>query len=79
MKLTHGYVMKHYQNGAQQVSKPRPYDDAEYYWAVVDNDDNFTVIKCGKVINIEVYEELTDISDFLEMINSTIKPRIVHN
>ena len=79
-KLNNGYYMAKYSDGAANITKSRPYDDAEYYYAVFKN-DQWLICKSGKVfkrIDEEDLESLNDIVDELEMVNAQIKPKIDH-
>lgn len=80
-ELMHGYIARK-QNGKISINKPRPYDDAEYYWALYDDvKQGWKIVFKGKVKNILLDEdnEIEDVVDLLEMLNSSIKPVIVHN
>lgn len=81
-ELRHGYIASK-TNGKLSINKPRPYDDAEYHWALWDDAKNgWKIVFKGKVIDIMYEDDLDDIdevADMLEMVNSGIEPRIVHN
>lgn len=81
-KLRHGYIAKK-TNGKISIDKPRPYDDAEYHWALWDDAKKcWKIVYNGKVIDI-MYEDdldgIDEVADMLEMVNSVIKPKMVHN
>lgn len=81
-ELRHGYIAKK-TRGQLSINKPRPYDDAEYHWALWDDaKKGWKIVFKGKVIDIMYEDDLDDIdevADMLEMVNSGIEPRIVHN
>lgn len=81
-ELRHGYIARKV-NGKLSINKPRPYDDAEYHWALWDDAKNgWKIMFKGKVIDIMYEDDLDDIdevADMLEMVNSGIEPIIVHN
>lgn len=80
-EFAHGYIGRK-TNGKLSINKPRPYDDAEYYWALYDYDKlGWKIVYKGKVKNILLDEdyEIDDVVDMLEMLNSSVEPKMVHN
>jgi len=75
-KLNHGY-----QISGNKICKSRPYDDASYYYAFQDLcKETWSVYKDGiKIKDIEDFDDLNDIADELEMVNSAIKAVMIHN
>ena len=71
-ELNHGYILRNC-----QVTKSRPYDDNEYYWAIKTATGKAQIIKSGKIVDEIAFEDVNEIADFLKMINSTISPIIV--
>ena len=82
-KLDDGYLMRKYSDGKMGINKPRPYDDAEYYYALYDSDNGqWMICKSGKVYKRIDEGDLDDLNDIVEeliMVNSGIKPKMVHN
>lgn len=79
--LGNWYYYAEYSNGAKQITKSRPYDDADYYYAIY-KDGKWLICKKGKVfktINEDDVDSLEDIAEELEMVNGGIAPKMVHN
>ena len=73
--LNHGYTLR-----GNQISKARPYDDASYYYAIATADaDVWSICKDGKLIFPMHCTSLNKIADLLQIKNSRIKSKIVHN
>lgn len=81
--LSHGYFLKEYSTGVKQITKPRPYDDAEYWWARYDEArKSWGICKssmCRKYISEDDIDSLDDVVEELEMLNSIISPKMIHN
>lgn len=80
-ELNYGYHCAQYSNGARQIDKARPYDDADYFYALFDK-GSWNICKNGRVlksISEMDIDDLNDIVDELEMLNSTISPRMMYN
>lgn len=66
-------------NGKLYPFKARPYDDADYYYAVSqDGGNSWIVAHCGKRIKT-VCCDFCGVVDTLEELNANIKPRMCHN
>lgn len=80
--IGYGYVAKKI-NGKLSINKPRPYDDAEYYWALYDdNKRGWKIIFKGKPVHIMLdsdIEDIDEVAEMLEMVNGPIQPRMMHN
>jgi len=76
MKLSHNYRLY-----KDSIDKSRPYDDADYYYAIKDkNSETWSIYRNGLLVKANLdYDTLDDIADELEMINSTIPPKMCHN
>jgi len=75
MKLTHGYELE-----GNKIDKARPYDDANYYYAItLDSSETWYICKNGKKIKEIEFDDISEISEELNMVNSTIKSIIIHN
>ena len=61
------------------INKPRPYDDASYYYGINGGNGVWKICKDGKVVDTIEVETLDDVAEHLQMINSAIKPRMCHN
>ena len=61
-----------------QIFKARPYDDAEYYWALTDDKLHWNIIYKGKKRYewVGIFEQIVD---ELENYNSKISAKIIHN
>jgi len=71
-----GYKLR-FSNG-YQVTKPRPYDDADYYWAAGEDYGHWEIIINGKV-HEEFLGEFADLVERLEELNAAIQPRMLHH
>jgi len=71
-----GYILRN-RNGMLYTSKPRPYDDADYFWARSEDERHWKVIRKGRVIRnfVGCFEMVVD---YLEYNNKSIKPIMVH-
>ena len=85
--LDNGYYYAEYSNGAKQITKSRPYDDADYYYALLKN-RKWLICKAGKIFKtideaefdqLDEIEFMNELVDELEMVNSVIKPKMMHN
>ena len=74
-----GYKLR-FSNGynGYQVTKPRPYDDAQYYWATSEDGVHWRIILGGKVQG-EFKGEFADLVERLEELNAAIQPRMLHH
>lgn len=80
-----GYKLNYYpkseeypmHNNLYQTFKPRPYDDAEYYWAYTYDKKNWKIIFKGKIIEqfSGTFEQVVDI---IEDKNKDIEQKIIH-
>lgn len=73
-----GYELHDRNDGKFQTSKARPYDDAEYYWALTNDKLHWNIIYKGKN-RYEWAGTFEQIVDELENYNSKISARIIHN
>ena len=79
------HTLRHYPKSDQHPNwdgkyipkKPRPYDDAEYWWAYSYDMLNWYVIFKGECRK-ELQGTFEEIVDLLEEINKNIKPKIYH-
>lgn len=85
--LNHGYFYAEYNSGAKQITKARPYDDADYYYALRRN-NKWLICKSGKIFKtidqdefdyLDEIDFMNKIADELEMVNSNIRPRMMYN
>lgn len=80
--IAYGYVAKK-TNGQLSINKPRPYDDADYYWALYDeNKEGWKIIFKGKTVDIMLdsdIEDIDEVAEMLAMVNGPIQPRMMHN
>ena len=76
MKLSHGYRLRN-----NRIDKPRPYDDASYYYAMTrDDGETWELFRDGKrASGISKCDGLDDAVAALLRSNSAIKPRMCHN
>ncbi len=86
IKLNHGYILMEYpktetHRTTKKIYKPRPYDNANYWYAAyyadlgvwhIQNDNQLGSRRCEQ-------ESPNDIADWLNIANSNIKPRMIHN
>ena len=81
-ELRHGYFARKV-NGRLEINKLRPYDDADYHWALWDDAKNsWKIVFKGKTVDMMYEDDIDDIdevADMLQMLNSGIGPRMVHN
>ena len=75
-----GYILRWYENsGVYQISKPRPYDDQEYYWAQADElDGEWKIVYKRCIVKRLEVDDWHDVIDELEIMNNDIKPKMVH-
>lgn len=73
-----GYKLIFRRDGRFQTSISRPYDDADYYWALTDDLKNWEIIlDCKKR---EVFTgSFEQAVDRIAELNKTIAPKIIHN
>ena len=77
LETVKGYELKYSDNKGYQVTKPRPYDDANYYWAT-GVDYGYWYIIINRMVYEEFLGEFEDLVERLEELNATIQPRILH-
>jgi len=69
-----------YKLSGNSISKPRPYDDASYYYGIDGSNGMWKICKDGKVVDtIEVDSSLDEVAEHLQMVNSAITPKMCHN
>lgn len=73
-----GYKLIDRDDGRLQTSKARPYDDADYYWAITNDKTHQNIIYKGETC-YEWVGSFEEVVDWLEMLNSKITPQITHN
>lgn len=74
-----GYKLSYYPkyDNRYQISKPRPYDDADYYWAYTYDKENWRVVFKGKLVK-QFKGNFKEVVDFIEEKNKDIKPKMMH-
>lgn len=72
-----GYKLKN-SNGMFHTYKARPYDEAEYYWAYSTNKVLWNVVYRGRR-KAKLHGTFESVVDYLEVMNSGIKPEMQHN
>lgn len=81
--LAHGYFLNEYTSGAISITRPRPYDDADYYWAHWDEPrKSWAICKSSMVVKYISEDDIDgpdDIAEELEMVNAGIEPKMMHN
>lgn len=78
LETVKGYKLRYFDDKGYQVTKPRPYDDADYYWAAGVDYGHWDIIINGKV-HEEFLGEFADLVERLEELNAAIQPRILHH
>lgn len=76
-----GYKLREIHSSKQdkfQISKARPYDDAEYYWGFSYDQKNWTIIYKGQVID-HILGSFREAVDMIENQNKEIEPIMCHN
>ena len=82
--LSNGYIVRNIHGfdrakATRRIYKPRPYDDAEYFYAKEINGE-WKIIKDSHGSSKTVdYDNLEDIVEELVMANSAIKAKMIHN
>lgn len=69
-----GYELRNRKDEKFQTFKARPYDDAEYYWALTDDKLHWNIIYNGKNI-IKLIGTFEQIVNELERYNSKISKK----
>ena len=77
MEKYKGYHLREH-NGKLYPFKARPYDDANYYYAVSENGESWVIAYNGKRIKT-AYCDFFGVVDILEDLNANIKPIMCHN
>lgn len=72
-----GYTLRE-SNGSFYPSKPRPYDDADYYYASSLDKVNWVIGYNGKR-HASIKGDFRDVVDYLERLNKNIEPIMCHN
>lgn len=78
MNETYKMYTLHESNGRLYPFKPRPYDDANYYYALSDDGITWVVAYNGKK-HKTITGDWKQAVDLLEELNKDIKPRMCHN
>ena len=78
LETVKGYELRYSGDNGYQVTKPRPYDDADYYWAAGVDYGHWDIIINGKV-HEEFLGEFADLVERLEELNVAIQPRMLHH
>jgi hypothetical protein len=78
LETVKGYGLRYSDDNGYQVTKPRPYDDAKYYWAAGEDYGHWDIIIDDKVQE-EFRGEFTNLVERLEELNATIQPRILRD
>ena len=72
-----GYILREV-NGVKYPFKPRPYDDADYYYAGSGDGKRWTIYFKGKY-HYSINGNFYDIVDQLERLNQNINPKMIYN
>lgn len=75
--LVHGYHISKYDDNTAQITKSRPYDDAEYYWAKLRDGAWYIIFKGKRVDTMAVDSEPDQVANKLAELNKDIDPRII--
>ena len=68
-----------YRLSGKTINKPRPYDEANYYYAIEKSDGIWDIRRDGKLVDTIEVESNDEVAEHLNMVNSAIKPRMCHN
>lgn len=77
MKKYKNYILRE-ANGVQYPFKPRPYDNADYYYAKSYDGSLWIIGYKGKKYS-EFKGSFEDVVDYLENLNTYIKPKMCYN
>lgn len=73
-----GYCLKEANSNKVRTFKPRPYDDADYYWAITEDKWSWDVYRQGRMV-AKCVGTFREVVESLEEYNSKIKPKTMHN
>ena len=77
LETVKGYELRYSSDYGYHVTKPRPYDDADYYWAASEDGVHWRII-IGCKVHEKFKGEFPDLVERLEELNVAIKPRMLH-
>lgn len=73
-----GYSIREANGNKYRTYKPRPYDDADYYWALTEDKWSWDVYYQGRLVR-KCVGTFKEVVEALEEYNSKIKPKMMHN
>lgn len=73
-----GYELEERSDGAFQIIKRRPYDDADYYWAFSKDKLNWN-FNNNHHIEEQFIDSFSNAVDRLEELNKNVKSKMCHN